>query len=47
MKYLNLSVDVIISKLGYEGSNNLIKSSEIKQSTVPSHSKRIINEYGV
>mgnify|MGYP003293871352 CR=1 FL=1 len=44
MKYLNLPVDVIISKLGYEGSNNLIKSSEINQSTLPSHSKKIINE---
>ena len=44
MKCSNLPIDVIISKLGYDNSNNFIKFSELNESPLPSHSKKIISE---
>ena len=44
MKCSNLPIDVIVSKLGYDNSNNFIKFSELNESPLPSHSKKIISE---
>ena len=46
MNEFRLPIDSIISRLGYENSNNLIKFSAVKDSSLSSHTKKIINEIG-
>lgn len=44
MNKFSLPIDSIISRLGYENSNNLIKFSAVEDSSLSSHTKKIIYE---